>query len=163
RTTRTLACAVTHMAPGTPAIPGPDDAGVRLVLDGEALYTGPSGGPNLTLARHDLVRTRDVRYGEWRAGERVAVWLDVLDRALGGDAPAAPGGRCPFPRVHRWEKTDEVLAEGGLARFGSPATGGDLTRTLRVEVHRLEAAVRSPSVRAGHSTVVAALTGSGTS
>jgi gentisate 1,2-dioxygenase len=166
RTTRTLACAVTHLEPGMRAA-GPRHAGVRLVLDGQALYAPPSG-PALKLARGDLVRTRDVRHGEWRAGDAGAIWIDAVDRPLvaaiaAEGEPDSPCDRCPFPRVHRWSRTESVLGEAGIARFGSPASGSDLTPTLRVEVQRLDAGSRTPSVRASGSAVVVALTGSGTS
>jgi gentisate 1,2-dioxygenase len=167
RTTRTLACAITHLGPGARPSRAPSGAGVRVVVEGQALYTPPSGR-ELALARNDLVRTRDVRHGEWRAGDAGALWLDAVDQplvsAIGADGPTpSPCDRCPFPRVHRWTQTEAVLGDGGVARFGSPASGGDLTRTLRVEVHRLRAGLRTPSVHASHSAVVLVLAGSGTS
>jgi len=177
---RTMTWAVTSLEPGKSAVEGTQAAGIRVVLEGEVRFT-PSSGPELTLVPGDVARTRDAGAERWQAGDSGAVWFDATDlepeRApcprLRHRGACPPGERlaCPSrPRVHRWARTEDVLASAAadgsfpqIARFGVPRPGGDLTPTLRAEVHRLDAGRRTPSVWASRSSVVAVLAGSGTS
>jgi gentisate 1,2-dioxygenase len=184
RTTPTLACAVTYLPPGLHSLPAPDSTGVRVLLEGEVGFT-PAAGAAFRLSARDVVRTGDIGPGEWEAGDSGALWLDAVDMPLvsalsSGDGmrPRRPGpGPCAFAegadcltptRVHRWAQTRTVLeqaaAQGsfpGIARFGAPRRGRDLTATVRAEVHRVEAGRRTPSVRANQSAVVVVLGGAG--
>jgi gentisate 1,2-dioxygenase len=165
RTTRTITCAVTALRPGGAPRGGAPGAGVRVVLEGDAWMGGA-----LRVEAGDVVRLRDD--AEWRAGESGALWLDAIDlplvSAISPDGEPARRRRSPcatcLPRVHRWERTEAVLARSGspaIARFGTPR--GDLTPTLRVEANRLSPGRRTPSARSSGSAVIAVLAGAGTS
>jgi gentisate 1,2-dioxygenase len=191
RTTRTLTCTVTHLEPGSRTRTPRTASGIRIVLDGEAAFT--VAGSRLTLARGDVIRTQDAGAADWQAGDEGALWLDAIDLPLVSaispeSLEGAEHARCrraprrsrcgpehrpaclPPPVIHRWAKTGAVLADAvaegsvlGIARFGTPKRGGDLTAALRAEVHRLEPGRRSPSVRANQSAVMVVLSGTGTS
>lgn len=192
RTTRTLTCTVTYLRPGARARVPRSACGVRIVLEGEAAFE-PVAGTRLTLARGDVVRTQDVGVAEWEAGADGALWLDAVDLPLvSAISPESLEGaglarcrraprrsRCgpeehpaclPLPVVHRWAKTEAVLADAAgdgsfpqVARYGTPRLGRDLTSALRAEVHRLEPGRRGPSVRTHQSAVMVVLAGTGTS
>lgn len=192
RTTRTLSCTVTYLKPGARTRTARSASGVRIVLEGEAGFA-PVAGTHLTLARGDVVRTQDAGAADWEAGEQGALWLDVMDVPLVSaispeSLEGAEHARCrraprrsrcgaeerpaclPLPVIHRWAKTEAVLAEATgdgssprIARYGTPKVGGDLTPSLRAEVHRVDPGRRSPSVRANESAVVVVLAGTGTS
>jgi gentisate 1,2-dioxygenase len=162
--------AITSLAPGARTDAAPGRAGVRMVLGGDACFT-PASGPPLTLGRGDVIRTRDVRRGEWHAGEAGVLWVDVTGSGRDRCPRPCPSPKrvaCrPLPRVHRWAMTEAVLAQAAragsfpcIARFGRP--GADLTPALRAEVHRLEPGRRT-STRSSQSAVAIVLAGTGAS
>jgi quercetin dioxygenase-like cupin family protein len=158
---------VSTLPPGAWPDAAPRAAGVRMVLEGEACLE--TSGTVLTLARGDAVRTRDVPPGSWRAGDAGVRWVDVLGAEDSCPRPCPKRGACrPLARVHRWAMTEAVLAQAAragsfprIARYGTPRA--DLTRTLRVEVHRLDPGRWTPSVRSGHRGVTVVLAGAGAS